>query len=159
MSETTTQSARLPPRFIIRAAWSIHRKLYSWSGGRFGLSDPKPGKYGLARLTTTGRRSGELRSVMIGYFLDGDDLITMAMNGWGAPEPAWWLNLQDTPEATLDLKSGTIPVTGRAATDDEHDRLWDRWRELDPKLDAWAARRPTKTAVVILTPDPPSLGQ
>lgn len=40
---------------------------------------------------------------MIGYFEEGDDVVTMAMNGWGAPEPAWWLNLQANPEAALDL--------------------------------------------------------
>jgi hypothetical protein len=31
-------------------------------------------------------------------------------------------------------------------------RLWQRWREIDVKLDAWAARRGHETAVVILEP-------
>lgn len=44
---------------------------------------------GLARLTTTGRRSGLERSVMIGYDEDDGSIVTMAMNGWGEPEPAW----------------------------------------------------------------------
>ena len=146
--------ARLPPRWFIRFAWKVHRALYRWSGGRFGLRRPKPGGYGLARLTTTGRRSGEARSVMIGYYTEGDALVTMAMNGWGAPEPAWWLNLQAHPEATVETPDGTQVVTARAATGTERDVLWERWREIDTGLDGWAARRPTETAVVVLNPSP-----
>lgn len=148
-------SGFLPPRWFIRAAWKTHKALYRWSGGRFGLRAPRADRYGLAHLTTIGRRTGQERSVMIGYFEDGDGIVTMAMNGWGAPEPAWWLNLQDEPEATLDLAGGTtVPVVGRRAEGDERDRLWERWRELDDGLDGYAARRPSETAVVVLDPRP-----
>lgn len=149
-----TKKAFLPPRWMITTAWRIHRALYRWSGGRFGLREPKPDTYGLAQLTTTGRRSGQPRSVMIGYYEDGDSFVTMAMNGWDPAEPAWWLNLQAEPAAMLTLPDRTIPVTGRAAPGDERPALWQRWRELDKDLEGWAARRPTETAVVILTPQP-----
>ena len=149
----TTASGFLPPRWFIRGAWKFHKALYRWSGGRFGLRSPRADQYGLGYLTTIGRRSGVERGVMIGFLEDGDDLVTMAMNGWGAPEPAWWLNLQAQPEATLAIAGGTtLDVVGRSATGEERDRLWDRWRELDKGLDGFAARRPTETAVVVLTP-------
>jgi deazaflavin-dependent oxidoreductase (nitroreductase family) len=105
------------------------------------------------RLTATGRRSGEPRSVILGYFEDGPNLVSMAMNGWGAPEPAWWLNLQAEPRATVDLAGGIRrDVVGRRAVGEERERLWQRWRELDENLDGYAARRPRETAVVILEP-------
>lgn len=154
--ETQSTGGFFPPRWVIRIAWKTHKALYRWSGGRFGLRAAKPDAEGLAELTTTGRRSGEQRTVMIGYFKDGDDLVTMAMNGWAAPEPAWWLNLQADPQATLATADGTIAVTGRAAaTGDEHDRLWARWRQLDKSVDRFGSRRPNGTTVVILTPTPP----
>lgn len=142
----------MPPRWVVESAWKIHKALYRWSGGRFGLQSPRPDRYGLAELTTTGRRSGLERSVMIGYYQDGEDLVTMAMNGWDPAEPAWWLNLQANPTAQLTTGDGSFEVQGRAANGVERDRLWDRWRELDKKLDGWAARRPNETAVVILSP-------
>ena len=37
------------------------------------------------------------------------------MNGWADPEPAWWLNLQAHPEATVELPGGIRKVTARAA--------------------------------------------
>lgn len=142
----------LPPRWIIRSAWSIHRSLYRVTGGRLGLRRPGPERYGLMRLTTTGRQTGRERNVMVAYIEDGPDLVTMAMNGWGQAEPGWWLNLQADPEVRVRLVAGLRQVTGRAATQDERERLWQRWSELDEKLDAYAALRPTETAVVILTP-------
>ena len=152
MATETPDSPFLPPRWVVTAAWKMHRALYRWSGGRFGLRRPRPDRYGLARLTTTGRRSGEARSVMIAYYLDGADVVTMAMNGWGEAEPAWWLNLQANPKAEVALVDGPIEVVGRAAEEEERERLWDRWREFDKGLDGFATRRPSETAVVILTP-------
>jgi deazaflavin-dependent oxidoreductase (nitroreductase family) len=89
---------------------------------------------------------------MVGYFEDDPNLVTMARNGWGEGEPAWWLNLQASPDVGVDLVDGPRLVTGRAAGDDERERLWARWREIDKNLDAYAARRSTETAVVILEP-------
>lgn len=149
---TSTRQPRLPPRWFIRTAWQVHRGIYRLTGGRLGLWRPKPDGWGTARLTTTGRRSGEPRSVMIGYVEDGPNLVTMAMNGWGPGEPAWWLNLQANPVAEIETKDGSRSVTATAAADAERDRLWNRWREIDRDLDAFAARRGGETAVVVLTP-------
>ena len=74
------------------------------------------------------------------------------MNGWAAPEPAWWLNLQAHPDVTVELNGGRRAVRGRAAVGEERDRLWARWQEIDVGLDELATRRPTQTAVVVLEP-------
>ncbi|WP_109474066.1 nitroreductase/quinone reductase family protein [Ornithinimicrobium cavernae] len=107
---------RLPPRWVIRTAWKVHRALYRFTPGSVGLSKPRPGGYGLMRVTTIGRRSGEERSVILGYLEDGPDLVTMAMNGWGEGVSAWWLNLQAQPEATVQLKDGVRRVTRRSVS-------------------------------------------
>jgi deazaflavin-dependent oxidoreductase (nitroreductase family) len=108
----------------------------------------------MLRLRTVGRRTGEPRTVILGYFEDGQDLVTMAMNGWADPEPAWWLNIQAHPDASVDLVDGSRPVHVRAATNDERPPLWVRWAHYDKDLDAYAARRSRETAVVILEPRP-----
>lgn len=151
-SSSKSSSRRLPPRWIMRAFWFSHRRVYRLTKGRLGLWRPKPNGWGALRLTTVGRRSGLDRSVMVGYFQDGDNLVTLAMNGWGAGEPAWWLNLQAHPEARVDVVGGSCLVTGRAASGEERERLWSRWQEIDKGLDDYAARRPTETAVVVLEP-------
>ena len=112
----------------------------------------------MAALTTIGRRTGRERTVVVGYFEDGPNLVTLAMNGWGEGEPAWWLNLQADPDAHVELADGQRLVTGRAAEGEERDRLWARWGEIDENLDAYAARRPAETAVVVLEPRSSSTG-
>jgi hypothetical protein len=106
--------ARLPPRWFIKSAWHVHRRIVRASRGRKGLWRPRPGKWGAPRLTTTGRRRGERRSVIVGYYEDGPNLVTMAMNGRGAAEPAWWLNLQADPQAGVELAGG--PARGARQT-------------------------------------------
>ena len=92
------------------------------------------------------------RQVVVGYFEDGRNLVTMAMNGWGPAEPAWWLNLQAHPDAVAQTRDGVRQVRAHRAQGEERARLWSRWAEIDKDLDEYAARRPTETAVVVLEP-------
>jgi len=154
MSEPSKKSASLPPRWFIRTFWAVQRAVYSVTGGRLGLRTAKADRWGMMRLRTVGRRTGEERKAILGYFEDGQDLVTMAMNGWADPEPAWWLNLQAHPDAVVDLPGGSRAVRGRAANAEERPRLWARWAVHDKDLDAFAARRSRETAVVILEPRP-----
>jgi deazaflavin-dependent oxidoreductase (nitroreductase family) len=146
-----TSKPFLPPRFVIRGAWAIHRAIYRISGGRRGLRPPSE-TYGTLVIHTIGRRSGEKRTAILGYFEDGPNLFTLAMNGWGEPEPAWWLNLQAHPDATIDLPEGTREITARSATGEERARLWAEMARHEPNLEGYAARRSRETAVVVFEP-------
>jgi F420H(2)-dependent quinone reductase len=152
MSYAREKVPRVPPRWFVRLVWYAHRALYRVTGGRVGLWRAKSNRWGTLRLTTTGRRTNEVRSVILGYLEDGPNLITMAMNGWADGEPAWWLNLQAHPNARVQLADGPRLVTARAAAGAERSRLWAKWRELEPNLDGYAARRSSETALVILEP-------
>jgi deazaflavin-dependent oxidoreductase (nitroreductase family) len=156
MTAVREQAPRTPPRFVIRIVWMLHRLANRLTGGRFGLSRPEAGsKFGMLRLATVGRRSGQPRIAIVGYYDDGPNLVTLAMNGWGRSEPAWWLNLQAQPDTTVGLPDGPRAVRARVATEAERDRLWARFRDYPgwgDDIDALAARRPTPTAVVILEP-------
>ncbi|GAB2856615.1 nitroreductase family deazaflavin-dependent oxidoreductase [Myroides odoratimimus subsp. xuanwuensis] len=132
--------------------WHGHRLLLRVTRGRVGLWRASPERWGAMRLTTTGRRTGRQRQVVVGYLEDGDNLVTMAMNGWGAAEPAWWLNLVEHPEAIVQTRDGSHRVRAHRATGEERERLWSRWAEVDDNLDAYAALRPSQTAVVVFEP-------
>jgi deazaflavin-dependent oxidoreductase (nitroreductase family) len=146
------RTARVPPRWFVRAAWVVHRAIYRLTPGRFGLWRPKEGRWGTLRLTTVGRHSVAQRQAILGYYEDGPNLVTLAMNGWAAPEPAWWLNLQAHPEATVELADGNRPIRGRAAEGEERARLWARWQEFGDDVEGYSRLRPSETAVVILEP-------
>ena len=113
----------------------------------------------MLRLTTLGRRSGQTRVAIVGYYEDGPNLVTLAMNGWAEAEPAWWLNLQAHPDTVVELDSGVRAVRARLADGAERDRLWARWGEFSDSYDDWAAMRSVQTAVVVLEPRPPDDGR
>jgi F420H(2)-dependent quinone reductase len=151
MTADRERTAKVPPRVFVRSAWLLHRALLRFSGGRVGLRAPGD-TFGLLRMTTLGRRSGQPRVAIVGYYEDGRNLVTLAMNGWADADPAWWLNLQARPDTVVELPDGPRAVCGRAAEGDERDRLWARWAEFSDKYSGWAALRSGKTAIVVLEP-------
>lgn len=103
-------------------------------------------------LTTTGRRTGQPRLVMVGYFEDGENLVTLAMNGWADSPPAWWLNLLLSPEATVMLPDGPRDVRARRATDTEDAylrRRFDEYPGWGDRLDARIQQRDAETPIVV----------
>lgn len=108
----------------------LHAKLYKRFGGRF------VGSVGLGRkvllLTTIGRKSGQPRTTPLVYMPHGDDLIVYPSNGGKESPPAWWLNLQTSSEATIQIGRQTSPVRARAATSVEYDALWPKAADYNP---------------------------
>jgi deazaflavin-dependent oxidoreductase (nitroreductase family) len=151
----SVEPKRVPvPRWAVRSIWALQRAAYSVTRGRFGLRTPKADRYGMLRLRTVGRRTGEERKAILAYLEDGPDLILMSMNGWAEPEPAWWLNLQAHPDADVDMPDASSrAVSARLADDVERPRLWAQW---DPTwggdLDAYAAAVSHETPLIILEP-------
>jgi F420H(2)-dependent quinone reductase len=156
MTATNETQIKPPPRPLVRTFWALHKAVYRLTGGRLGLQRPERGaKFGMLRLHTVGRRSGQERIAMIGYYEDGPNLVTLAMNGWGKSDPAWWLNLQAQPTATVELTDGRREVRARAAVGAERERLWATFRDYPgwgSDISALAARRPGETTIVIFEP-------
>src|SRR5215212_3947351 len=153
MSDAPTRPPKVPPRWFVHTAWRAHRALYRLSGGRFLWTTSNKRGWGALRLTTVGRKSGQERSVIIGYLEDGPNLVALAMNGWDEGHPSWWRNLEAHPDAVVRLaRQHPHLVRARPSAGEERDRLWQRWVAVDPKLDAYAVRRSTETPVTVLEP-------
>jgi F420H(2)-dependent quinone reductase len=113
------------------------------------------GRFGYLRLKTLGRSSGRERVAILGYVEDGDNLVTLAMNGWAEADPAWWRNLLANPTAVVELKGGAVrAVRAREAVGDERGRLWNlvSGHTGYGDLDAFAGSRARRTPVVVLEP-------
>jgi deazaflavin-dependent oxidoreductase (nitroreductase family) len=153
MTATATRAPKLPPAWFQHLFWRGHRVLYKLSGGRFLWTTSSKRGWGTLRLTTLGRKSGQRRSVIVGYIEDGPNLVVLAMNGWDEGHPSWWLNLEAHPDAIVRLtRQPARPVHAFAAAGTERDRLWQRWAEVDEGLDGYAGLRSIETPVVVLEP-------
>lgn len=78
-------------------------------------------------LTTTGARTGLLRTAPLNYSLDGDAWIVTASKGGAPTHPGWFYNLLKDPNATIELERETHPVRATLLTEGaERQRLWDQ---------------------------------
>src|SRR5437764_7586549 len=83
------------------AVTKVHSVLYRSSNGVIGgriAGSP------VLLLTTTGRRSGKQRTVPLLYLMDGANVVLVASNGGAVRDPTWWLNLQTTSDAWIQIK-------------------------------------------------------
>jgi len=113
----------MPTDVALKSMNLVHRILLLLSGGRLGWSvKDMP----VLELTTTGRKSGQSRSVMLTSPLkDGEALVVVASRGGDDKPPAWFLNLTDNPDVEVKLQGKPRqPMSARIATPAERTRLW-----------------------------------
>jgi deazaflavin-dependent oxidoreductase (nitroreductase family) len=113
----------MPSDFALKSMNAFHRGLLKLTGGRVGWTGSG---MPVLELTTTGRKSGEPRSVMLAAPVQqGDTLVIVASRGGDDTHPAWFLNLRDNPNVEVALKGqGKRPYLARIASADERAELW-----------------------------------
>jgi deazaflavin-dependent oxidoreductase (nitroreductase family) len=127
----------------------VHVRLYRLTGGKVGHS---AGGLENLLLTTTGRKSGEPRTVPLTYMRDGESYVLVASNGGSDRAPAWWGNLQKTPRARIQVGSETLDVVAAAAESRERARLWPMLKEMNPFYGRYEQITAREIPVVILRP-------
>jgi len=113
----------MPSDLTLKAMNTIHRGVLKLSGGRLGWD---AGKMPVVELTTTGRKTGQPRSVMLtSPWQEGNTFVVVASRGGDDQHPAWFLNLRDDPNVEVAVKGGPKqPMHARIADPAERARLW-----------------------------------
>jgi deazaflavin-dependent oxidoreductase (nitroreductase family) len=114
----------MPPKIVFTAMNRAHRVLHAVSGGRAGwVAKGMP----ILELTTTGRKTGQPRSVMLAAPIHhGDTYVVVASAGGNDQPPAWFLNLQARPEVEVRRGRTMRPMRARVASSAERDTWWAR---------------------------------
>ena len=101
----------------------VHRALVKLSFGKVGY---KVSGMHVLELTTTGRKSGEQRSVMLTSPLqEGDTIIVIASRGGDPTHPGWYHNLVANPDVQVKWRDEPVkPMKARTANAEERARLW-----------------------------------
>ena len=127
----------------------LHSFIYHATGGRVGgrmVGSP------VLLLTTTGRKSGKERTVPLLYLEDGENLVVVASNGGAPKHPAWWLNLEANPEATVEIGNRKLRVRAEKASPEEKERLWPRLVAMYAGYESYRHRTDREIPVVLLIP-------
>ncbi len=105
-------------------------------------------------LSTTGAKSGKVRTVPVLGLPDGDRLVVIASSyGRGSRPPSWYHNLRANPEATATVEGIENHVTVYEAEGDECDRLWEKGLEIYPGFSDYQQRVTGRSIpVMVLSP-------
>jgi deazaflavin-dependent oxidoreductase (nitroreductase family) len=115
---------------------------------RFGLGAP------LCFLTTSGRRSGEPRTVPLLYVPLDEDALAVAATNYGQDDhPGWSYNLESEPRAQLEIDGVTRRVIGRLANEHESAHVWPRFDAIWPAYETYRNIAPRDIKVFILEPE------
>lgn len=115
---------------VIKVMSRVNTWAYRVSGGRVGgswrvgsaLRAPVP----VCLVTTTGRKSGEPRTVPLLHLPDGDRVLLVASQGGLPKHPQWYYNVLADPNVTVQVGRRRRAMTAREATQSERAELWPR---------------------------------
>ena len=140
----------MPSDYGLKAMNALHRIVLTVSFGRLGWS-----ALGMPvlELTTTGRKSGEPRKVMLTSPLQlGDTLAIVASRGGDDRHPAWFLNLRDHPAVTVTMNGKSRPMQARIATPEEKAELWPRLTADHKNYASYQSKTQRDIPLVLLAP-------
>jgi deazaflavin-dependent oxidoreductase (nitroreductase family) len=127
-----------------------HTRKYVESGGEDGYMWRG---FPTVVLTTTGRKSGDLRRNALIYGKDGDDFILIASYGGRPTHPLWYLNLVADPSVTIQERADVISGVAETVPEgDERDRLWAQMVSIFPPYAEYQAKTERRIPVVRVTP-------
>jgi|SRR5579863_2769566 len=113
----------MPSDLALKTMNAVHKTMLTLSGGRLGwrvMGMPA------LELTTTGRRSGQQRTVMLtSPVQSGDAIVIVASRGGEDRSPGWFHNLIEHPEVSVAYNGQLArPMQARVANDEERAKLW-----------------------------------
>jgi len=89
----------------------------------------------LVLLTTTGRRSGQPRTVPLGSAADDEGRLLLFASNMGAPRhPDWYRNLEADPHVHVEVTGAAWDTEAEILHGAERDDAYRRWVEMAPQV-------------------------
>lgn len=123
-------------------------KAHMWDSKSAGGSGTLP----TLLLTTTGRKSGEPRSLPLIYGKAGDGYVVIASKGGMPTHPLWYLNLEAKPECELMVGAKAVSARARVVTGEERERIWSQMAKIYPPYLDYQKATEREIPVIILDP-------
>ena len=125
--------------------------LYHLTGGRAyrGSADSPAG---FLKLTTTGRKSGQQRTVHLMYIRDASAYVVTASNGGKQRPPGWLFNVRSNPQVTIHVQGTQVSAVAEIAEPDKRRELWARLLSIAPMYGGYEKHTSREIPMVILRP-------
>lgn len=135
---------------VYRYGTRLHRQLYDATRGRlFHRGRGMP----MVKLTTTGRNSGQPRTIMATTPLQpGESVILVASFGGDDREPQWCQNIRVNGDVELTVEGRTRRMHAHVATPDERADLWSKVVAAHPFYGDYQRKTTREIPVVVFEP-------
>jgi deazaflavin-dependent oxidoreductase (nitroreductase family) len=139
----------MPTDLALKTMNAVHRAALKLTGGRLGWTTAG---MPVVQLTTTGRKTGEPRTVMLtSPYQDGSTWIVVASRGGDDRPPAWYLNIEADPAVDVAFQGATKQrLRARIASADERARLWPLVTENQERYAGYQKRTTREIPLVLL---------
>jgi deazaflavin-dependent oxidoreductase (nitroreductase family) len=143
----------VPSDLALKTMNAVHRAVLTLSFGKLGWNALS---MKVVELTTTGRKSGQPRTVLLtSPMQEGDAYVVVASRGGDDQHPAWFLNLRDNP--SVEVAAGgkpKRPMRARVANAEERARLWPQITADHKNYADYQTKTDREIPVVFLEPTP-----
>jgi deazaflavin-dependent oxidoreductase (nitroreductase family) len=152
MSRFAKAYSRVSPRLANKpgshAFSKVHARLMRLSRGRLGRFLGAE----VLVLRTVGRKSGKSRENPLMFVRHNGGFAVAASNAGASKTPAWWLNLQASPDAKVIASGKTQDVRAREATEAEIAEVWPQMVAMYQGFDHYKTVTNREFPVVMLEP-------
>ena len=138
-----------------RSLHHMDKAILGLSRGRLTLASLLAG-IPVLTVTTTGARTGTLRTVPLLGVPYGDDIAIIGPRFGQPGTPGWYYNLRADPSAEVSYRDKSVKARAREAGQDERQAIWDLARKIYAGYEVYARRiTGREIRIMVLSTDPP----
>jgi deazaflavin-dependent oxidoreductase (nitroreductase family) len=135
---------------IFKLFMAIQVGLYRLTGGKLGGTVRG---FKVLLLTTTGRKSGQARTVPLGRFDWPGGYVVVASNSGQPSHPAWYFNLKNNPKVTVQVLDKVMPATAEVLAGQERAQAWQHVITTSPLYANYEKQTSREIPLVLLRPN------
>jgi F420H(2)-dependent quinone reductase len=124
--------------------------IYRRSGGNLG---GKMRGFKVLLLTNIGRKSGKTYTTPLGCFDHAEGYVIVASNGGLPTNPAWFYNLKNNPQVTVQVLDQIIPATAEILTGEARSQAWRQVTATSPSYADYEKRTTREIPLILLRPN------
>jgi deazaflavin-dependent oxidoreductase (nitroreductase family) len=136
-------------KYLFKFFMALQVGIYRLSGGKLGGNMRG---FKVLLLTTTGRKSGKVRTTPLGYFDNQDGYVIVASNGGQPANPAWYHNLKSDPRVTAQVLDKVMPVTAEVLSGEARAQAWQQVIATAPAYANYEKKTTREIPLVLLRP-------
>ena len=101
-------------------------------------------------LTTTGAKSGQVRTKPVVYTRDSDRFVIIASKAGAPTNPDWFHNLVANPDTKIEIGDEIRAVHARVVKGAERTRIWEAQKAEVPQFAGYEAKTDREIPVIVL---------